>query len=329
MIRGLLKKVAGGPDERAINLLAFGKHPGWGDHMPDLGTVSDRLIAFKQALYTDGIGKNINSGRWQEAEGRSIIPFDHWGVVLDTQQSWILARLWASRDGTTSGRSHYPFVVSAEAQNVSFDVAGPVVMAEIESLGAQCMEETEAGAVATEISQGQSRIDQIAQAAQRHKPSKVTAGGLARAARAADAHDAHAGLVRLIYRLERDIPAYRLHSGKTGLGKVPKRPTGTLAYHIRVPRWADDATAALNLWRGFCQEMVVSSVPLSIIAPNSHDWVDLIFGMLTNEHLACLRLGLDALASTTDIPYEIDGGFDVAVDQLIIESKRLEGASAS
>ena len=46
-----------------VTLAAFGKHPGWDDHMPGIGVDTELLAHLKQALYVRGIGKQIDSGK--------------------------------------------------------------------------------------------------------------------------------------------------------------------------------------------------------------------------------------------------------------------------
>ena len=41
---------------------AFGKHPGWDDHLDDIGLNTEPLIAAKQYLYVQGIGGVIDAG---------------------------------------------------------------------------------------------------------------------------------------------------------------------------------------------------------------------------------------------------------------------------
>src|SRR5260370_12574366 len=46
---------------RQIFLGAFGKHPGWDDHVEDLGLETESLIYAKTLLYVQGIGAQIHS----------------------------------------------------------------------------------------------------------------------------------------------------------------------------------------------------------------------------------------------------------------------------
>src|SRR5688572_28846945 len=51
-----------------LTFAAFGKHPGWDDHMPDIGVVTEALATLKQNLYVGGIGSQIDSGAWERLE---------------------------------------------------------------------------------------------------------------------------------------------------------------------------------------------------------------------------------------------------------------------
>ena len=51
-----------------IWLGAFGKHPGWDDHIDDIGLETESLLLAKQILYVEGIGGQIDSGEWERLE---------------------------------------------------------------------------------------------------------------------------------------------------------------------------------------------------------------------------------------------------------------------
>ena len=52
----------------AINLAAFGKHPGWDDHIPGIGLETEQLARLKQSFYVAGIGRQIDSGAWEKLD---------------------------------------------------------------------------------------------------------------------------------------------------------------------------------------------------------------------------------------------------------------------
>ena len=49
------------PPMLAISI--FGKHPGWDDHMEDVGHQFPEMLAFKRMLYVEGIGGSGNKQR--------------------------------------------------------------------------------------------------------------------------------------------------------------------------------------------------------------------------------------------------------------------------
>src|SRR5262245_24203118 len=103
----------------ALYLAAFGKHPGWNDHLDDQGLDTDSLIAAKRLLYVQGISQNIDSGAWENLEqvpadaptqavGRLDL-FRHdflWHMRQDGNSVMLAGRLWSSSDG--KGRDKYP-----------------------------------------------------------------------------------------------------------------------------------------------------------------------------------------------------------------------------
>ena len=60
----LRKEVA----QARVHVAAFGKHPGWDDHIEEIGLDSDLLVKAKRLLYTEGIAGNIDSGAWEKLE---------------------------------------------------------------------------------------------------------------------------------------------------------------------------------------------------------------------------------------------------------------------
>jgi hypothetical protein len=108
--------------EKGLSLAVFGKHPGWDDHIEDLGIETEQLIALRQTFYVDGIGGNVETGRVGQDGRRQAIPFHHVvaGARLREGSSWGV--LWASKDG--KGRDKYPMVVFVQG----FEVFSPAWM---------------------------------------------------------------------------------------------------------------------------------------------------------------------------------------------------------
>jgi hypothetical protein len=64
-------------DSVKVHVAAFGKHPGWDDHIEEIGLDSALLVNAKRVLYTECIGGNIYSGVWEKLEPEKQLPFGH------------------------------------------------------------------------------------------------------------------------------------------------------------------------------------------------------------------------------------------------------------
>src|SRR6185369_2372481 len=61
-----------------ITFAAFGKHPGWDDHIPGIGIETEILARLNQVLYVRSIGGQIDSGAWEKLEAEKRLDgFDH------------------------------------------------------------------------------------------------------------------------------------------------------------------------------------------------------------------------------------------------------------
>src|SRR5438477_458719 len=105
--------LSSGKTAPTVYLATFGKHPGWNDHIDDLGLDTDDLVNAKRLLYMQGINQNIDAASWENLEpGKRIDSFRHdflWhmpaGVGGDAE-CLIAGRMWSSVDG--KGRDKYP-----------------------------------------------------------------------------------------------------------------------------------------------------------------------------------------------------------------------------
>ena len=102
---------------RYVGLAAFGKHPGWDDHVEDLGLETQSLILAKTILYVNGIGGQIDSGAWEKLDATQQVPAFNHIFVWQRSGQFLLGRLWSSSDG--KGRTRYPMVVCAHFAGVT------------------------------------------------------------------------------------------------------------------------------------------------------------------------------------------------------------------
>ena len=100
----------------AIYLGAYGKHPGWDDHIDDIGLETESLLLAKQVLYVDGIGGQIDSGEWDKLhENQRLAEFKHI-ILWKRGNAFLLGRIWSSRDG--KNRTKYPMIACTHCVSV-------------------------------------------------------------------------------------------------------------------------------------------------------------------------------------------------------------------
>ena len=96
-------------NKTTLHLGAFGKHPGWDDHLEDFGLETETLLAVKQLLYVQGIGGAIDSGAWEKLAPGELFPDFKHTFVWKTGRELIAGRMWSSTD--RKGRARYPMIV--------------------------------------------------------------------------------------------------------------------------------------------------------------------------------------------------------------------------
>ena len=105
--------ILGGGGAPGIFLGAFGKHPGWDDHIEPIGLDSEALLAARDILYVRGIGGVINEALWEKKPEETLPQIGHlfsWSGESDT----LIGRMWSSVDG--KGRARYPMVAIAHLE---------------------------------------------------------------------------------------------------------------------------------------------------------------------------------------------------------------------
>ena len=301
---GILDKFRSPPRTPATFLAAFGKHPGWNDHMDDLGMQSDQLIELRRLLYFQGISGNIDSGAWEAlAPEQRLDTFRHL-MLWRSGKSLVLARLWSSSDG--KGRKKYPMIVAAQADHLPaqwlIETAGPI----LERLEGECAATTDAAVVRAGMDRA--RIELAKQVPQKpDAPADEPNSPLATLAARPEMNPDHRGLSILLYHIERDLAPFL--KGSRAQGGAPR--------HVRVPACADSAAAALALWSRFFETQLDPSAMVLLFAPLDGSWVDLIAGEPSPTQFFCVRAGSNVLPLATDIPYNLDASFLARVDQML------------
>ena len=313
MLRNLFGKKTS-RDERVVHVGAFGKHPGWNDHIDDLGLDTERLIGAKRVVYVEGVGANIDSGAWDKlAEDQRLEGFAHiflWRVGGDV----LLGRLWSSRDG--KGRQKYPMVVVLHSRGLPVRWALDVGLPALERVQQRCVE-TESAAQVREIMDG-------ARAELRESATTVGAGApeliiqkkvLGRLAGHPAMTAGPDGVARILYQIEREMGAYVPGTG----GK--SRTLDLRPQQIRVPACGSNAGDTALMWLQFMYTRLDSSAPVFVLVPLERAWADALVGPIQGSQMFCMRATPKAVPLTSEIPYTLDEGFRAGVQREIAASE--------
>src|SRR6476660_8839732 len=136
---------------RYVALAAFGKHPGWDDHIEDLGLETDSLILARKVLYVQGVGGQIDTGAWEKLkEEHRLESFNHTFVWRRGDQ-FLIGRMWSSSDG--KGRTRYPMIVCAHCVGLPLGWALEKVLPRLKEVENACQGTKSAGDVRAILSQ--------------------------------------------------------------------------------------------------------------------------------------------------------------------------------
>ncbi len=295
-----LKRRRDGESPR-IRLAAFGKHPGWNDHIDDIGLRTELLVDVKQWLYLQGIAGNVDAGAWEKlADDQRLDGFAHVFCCLRGGQV-VLGHLWSSRDG--KGRRKYPMIVCAQCQSLPLDRLFRQVLPQLTQLENDCVATTAAADVLRLMDEAQQRLDAVAEApvGDVSAPPTLTSALRRRAEALGGGEDAVQSLLRSLYAIDREIAA---HVGEDGDREV--RPV-----HLRLPAEAelDGLIQRLSDWLAILDELLPSEVPRLLINRRGEPWLDLVAGRPGAGELLCLRAGTVARPPVSQVPYEIPEAF--------------------
>jgi hypothetical protein len=288
---------AAAPRRGEVHVAAFGKHPGWDDHV-ELGLDTTRLAEVRQSFYVEGIAGNVDSGAWDKLPADSrLAEFDH-EMLLRAPGEVIAGRFWSSRD--RKGRGRYPMVACAHAAEAPIRWALRTALPVLERLKTRCQETTTAEAVTEAIDAAQQELLPRAASSDGQTvladapPSAVLPQLLGRP----ELGENHRGLLAAMYHLERALASAE-----------------GAAAHLRLPACADSFADAAEMWVRFLADRIPpaagrgGAAPILALQPLGQTWIDLIVGRPRAADLYCILATPAALPLTTDIPYNLEPEF--------------------
>lgn len=275
---------------------AFGKHPGWNDHMDPIGLVTTTLVEAREIIY-GGIAHQIEHASWQKLGPEKTLPgFEHiihWRRLNES----LTGLAWSSQDG--KGRALYPMIVLAHSVTRSFSWLANELLPALDEVKAQCRETTSASVVNVRL-----------QAVEKHLRSRLPDGsrvstgpGLGVPAWAAYFDKNPEALRRVFHHLRRNCAAFA-----PGAGEWCKGDTN-LSRTLRLPQIPGAKPAeSLNAWISFLAVQLDPVAPFLGLLPVGEKWLDIIVGEPTADDFRLLRTRASEAPVVTDIPYELDPG---------------------
>ena len=280
----------------STHLGVFGKHPGWNDHLDDVGLDTEPLIATKQYLYVQGIGGIVDAGLWEALPDGDVLPeFGHTFVWTDADNI-LVGKLWSSSDG--KGRTKFPMVVCSHFANRR-EATIPDIVPLLNQLEQSFRATNSADDVLRLVAEatGATALLINSHAIQSQSRTAYAEGiGIKPDSEAA---------ARIAYFAENHFGALARSGASSGRINLKLGQQAGQPQHIRVPAQAADPLATLQFWRAFLSATIPSGTPQLYLAPAGSPWLDVIVGLPTAKHLVCLRAGPNAVPLASEIPYDL------------------------
>jgi hypothetical protein len=286
------KSVANAP---RFYLGAFGKHPGWNDHMDDLGLATPSLVEARSYLY-GGIAHQIEHATWEKAGADKLAPgFDHlihWRRLNES----LTGLIWSSQDG--KGRALYPMITVAHTVTRSFSWLAGELLPALEDVRAKCRGTSSSSVV-------KAHIQGVEQALRTRLPDSArvsTSVGLGIPAWTAYFTKEPVALRRVLHHLRRNFAAFAPGNEEWCQGEKQSLSRG-----LRLPQIPGAAPAeSLNAWISFLATQLDPAVPFFGLLRLDGNWMDVIVGEPGPADFFLLRTRPSEAPLVTDIPYQID-----------------------
>jgi hypothetical protein len=290
-------------DAGGVFVAAFGKHPGWEDHLEALGLETSFLVDIKRILYVEGLGGAIASGAWEKAEpAHRLEKFAHlfvWAAAADI----VIGRMWSSQDA--KGRALYPMVVCAHCSGLPPTWAFENVPLLLEELEHRCVATHSASEVIAAVDEARQLLRQRAAQCVADGPEPEGAATVFQtlAARPEMGPD-HRGLLRVLYQVEQSMQGFF-----PGAPRASESGTLPEPQQIRVPQCNESPAASALLWLRFVRCLLDRGTPVLLVVPLREPWLDVLVGVPRPSQLECIRAAAKALPLTTEIPFQWDEDF--------------------
>ena len=309
-VRRMLERLFGGGrpgDHAGLWLGAFGKHPGWDDHIDDPGLDTDPLADLKTGLYVRGIGADVDAGVWEQLDDAARLPGFRHQFVWHAGTDLILGRMWSSLD--RKGRSRYPMVVCAHCAGLPLAwvlAEVPPLLAELQD---RCQAADTADAVRALLDGYRATLRQRAEGVGAVEAFHLPADAIRLLAACDRLGPGAEGIRRILYHADEQMKGSWSSAGAL-TGPAP-------AGHMRVPPCGETWAEVVRRWLGCMRRLVGPDVPVLLLSPLGEDWLDVLVGAPGPQALVCLRATPRAIPLTSEIPYTMDAAFRERADRIV------------
>jgi formylglycine-generating enzyme required for sulfatase activity len=289
------------PSGRYAGLAAFGKHPGWDDHVEDLGLETESLNIAKTLFYVNGIGGQIDSGAWERLEPAQQLPEFKHVFLWQRSGQFLIGRLWSSSDG--KGRKRYPMVLCLHFIGVTLGWAMKQALPALAELEQALVQTNSADEVRSLLNRKRAALREALPSAQvQGEYAPVSPEALHNIVQDGGGTNRE-GFLRVLYQGKSQLAA--LAPGKFN---ARAQTAGLRAQQIRVPATANPEQTLL-FWTRFFLTQVDSSVPLLLTLPLEANWLDATAGEPESHEFFCLRASPRAVPLVSEVPYTLDDAF--------------------
>jgi hypothetical protein len=308
-VGGWLRRLTGGAQGPRLFLGAFGKHPGWDDHLDDIGLETMSLVLAKQRLYVEGIGGQLNAGAWDRLPEDQRLPgFGHIFLWRRNGQS-IYGRLWASSD--RKKRARYPMVVCAQTAIPSLDWGFEQVFPRLEAIEAACCATASAEEVRAllhaerealrEAANAQAEVEAAPPTDEETSPPPLPLTEPDGEMTADPDMQTMEGTLRILHDVRNQWGDYAPGGPGVRDGVSPRE--------LRLSVWPEPPMAALRRWTDLFETLLAPETPLLLLLPLSGDWLDAIVGEPVSESFFSLRANAAALPPADAAPRDLNPGW--------------------
>jgi len=295
-----------------LSLFAFGKHPGWNDHIEGLGIHNETLALFHSVFYVNGIRAVIDSGVWEKSDSVKLIPGFGNLILWQGRKSFLACRMWPSKDG--KGRGKYPMIIGVFGGGVSLLQAFPRIAPMLEKLETSC----KATRTETELREV---MDQTAS----HLKSEMGSlrGGevvpllsgrdFEKLFRSDKMRHGAEGWLRILYSVNNQFQSFAKGSFK--MRETEPRD----GQHLRVPLLDQNEALGMLDWLRFFRGEIDSHVPIFLSTSHGRPWCDLIVGEPDPRDFSCLKLNQEGIPLVNEIPYNIPESFQEGTRNIMVK----------